>query len=60
MEPTHALQPADALETMRTQTILVAGAGVAGRGVISMLCALGAKSVVVADDNAQALSLIHI
>ncbi len=58
MEPTHALQPADALETMRTQTILVAGAGVAGRGVISMLCALGAKSVVVADDNAQALSHI--
>ncbi|WP_408925958.1 UDP-N-acetylmuramoyl-L-alanine--D-glutamate ligase [Corynebacterium sp. YSMAA1_1_F7] len=58
MEPTHALQPADALETMRTQTILVAGAGVAGRGVISMLCALGATSVVVADDNAQALSHI--
>ncbi|WP_370644017.1 UDP-N-acetylmuramoyl-L-alanine--D-glutamate ligase [Corynebacterium sp. ACRQL] len=54
MESTHALQPADALETMRTQTVLVAGAGVAGRGVISMLCALGARSVLVADDNAQA------
>lgn len=58
MEPTHALQPADALHTMRTETILVAGAGVAGRGVISMLCALGARHVVVADDNAQVLSHI--
>ena len=48
MEATHALQPTDALHTMRTQTVLVAGAGVAGRGVISMLCALGARTVVVA------------
>lgn len=58
MEATHALQPTDALHTMRTQTVLVAGAGVAGRGVISMLCALGARTVVVADDNTQALSHI--
>ena len=58
MESTPALHPADALETMRTQTVLVAGAGVAGRGVISMLCALGARLVLVADDNAQALGHI--
>ena len=43
--------PQRAVEVMRHKPVLVAGAGVAGRGVITMLKALHAEQVTVADDN---------
>lgn len=47
------LSPAEALEIMRSRPVLVAGAGVAGRGVVSMLHELGAE-ITVADDHVTA------
>ncbi len=43
--------PQRAVEVMRHKPVLVAGAGVAGQGVITMLKALHAEQVTVADDN---------
>lgn len=50
MTQTKTLRPDEALSIMREHTVLVAGAGVAGRGVIMMLRALDAR-IVVADDH---------
>lgn len=47
------LSPTEALDMMRSRPVLVAGAGVAGRGVITMLRELGAE-ITVADDNVTA------
>lgn len=46
------LSPNEAVDIMRTQSVLVAGLGVAGRGVMAMLDALNARNVVVVDDHA--------
>ena len=50
MTTPQTLSPVDALTIMRERPVLVAGAGVAGRGVITMLRALGAQ-IIVADDH---------
>ncbi len=47
----NALSPSEALEMFRTRPVMVAGAGVAGRGVLTMLKRLDA-TVCVVDDHA--------
>lgn len=49
--------PQHAVDVMRRRPVLVAGAGVAGRGVIAMLKALDAQQVTVADDHS---GLAHV
>ena len=51
------LEPQSVAEVMRHQPVLVAGAGVAGRGVIGMLDAMGAEKVTIADDQSD---LAHV
>ena len=68
MTTTQTLEPADAVQFMLSERgVLVAGAGVAGRGVLTMLRQMGAVNIIVADDHVtqselavRDLSLIHI
>ena len=58
MSNNHPLQdPQSVVQVMRHQPVLVAGAGVAGRGVINMLEAMGAAEVTIADDHSD---LAHV
>lgn len=53
------LQPAEALRRMVGERgVLVAGAGVAGRGVLTMLRHAGAQRIVVADDHVTESTLL--
>ena len=45
--------PQQAVDIMRHQPVLVAGAGVAGRGVITMLEAIEAEHLTIADDHSD-------
>ena len=52
MTTTQTLEPADAVQFMLSERgVLVAGAGVAGRGVLTMLRQMGAVNIIVADDH---------
>ncbi len=52
MTTTQTLEPADAVQFMLSERgVLVAGAGVAGRGVLTMLRQMGAANIIVADDH---------
>ena len=55
----QTLSPAEALSRMLdSRGVLVAGAGVAGRGVLTMLRHLEAPSIVIADDNVTESALL--
>lgn len=54
----HTLTPRAGHELMRGSRVMVAGAGIAGRGTITMLQHLGARRIVVADDNPSASGLL--
>ncbi|KAB3520819.1 UDP-N-acetylmuramoyl-L-alanine--D-glutamate ligase [Corynebacterium sp. zg254] len=64
MSTTNTLTPTQAVQIMRSRPILIAGAGVAGRGVISMLCALTGvdnaaenSNIAIADDHSDLATL---
>lgn len=52
----HRLSPQEATDIMKSQAIMVAGAGVAGQGILAMLCGLlgdELSNVTVVDDRAD-------
>ncbi|HIW96546.1 MAG TPA: UDP-N-acetylmuramoyl-L-alanine--D-glutamate ligase [Candidatus Corynebacterium gallistercoris] len=51
------LSPNEAVELMRHDVVFLAGLGVAGRGVLTMLKAMGAKDVRIVDDRAPEATL---
>ena len=56
MSTDSILNPQSAVDIMRWRTVFVAGAGVAGKGIVAMLEGIGGRFKVV-DDRAQAADL---
>lgn len=58
MSNTQSLNPAELVRLMQSSRVMVAGAGVAGRGVITMLRYMKTPSITVVDDNVTAAAQI--